>query len=160
MIYLSSNENYNKYDENEVESDKTFDKFKSLLSENLSKKEQYIRKFKDSIKLMLPIKETQSKLNELFPTFAELVKYFGITFCELIKKDEELLNILFNLLLKENMTKIIEEILFNIVRIYNYSSNERNFGDIIKVRLSQCFHNFPFQDSDLLKILSKCLLIK
>ena len=65
MIYLSSNENYNEYGENEVERDKTFDKFKSLLSENLSKKEQYIRKFKESIKTMLPIKETSSKSNEM-----------------------------------------------------------------------------------------------
>ena len=146
MIHLSSKEKNNEYDENEIEHDKTLYKIKSLLSQNLSKQEQYIIKFKESIKKIPSIKETQSELDKLFSTFADLVKYFGITFCELIKKDEELLNILFNLLLKENMTKIIEEILFNIVRIYNYSSNERNFGDIIKVRLSQCFHNFPFQE--------------
>ena len=69
------------------------------------------------------------------------MKYFDITFCELIKKDEELLNILFNLLLKENTAKMIEKILFIIIQIYNYCSKERNFGNVIKNRLSQCFHN-------------------
>ena len=73
------------------------------------------------------------------------MKYFGITFCELIKKDEELLDILFNLLIKENMTNI-EEIFHNIIQIYNYPSKERNFGDIIKDRLSQTFNNLPSQE--------------
>ena len=40
----------------------------------------------------------------------------------------------------------IEKILYNIIQIYNYPSKERNFGDIIKDRLSQTFHNLPSQE--------------
>ena len=94
MLHLNFEENNNEYDENEVEHDNTLDKVKSLLSANLSKQELYIVKFKDSIKEKISIKESPSELDELFSTFAELVKYFGITFCELIKRDEELLNLL------------------------------------------------------------------
>ena len=146
MLHLNFEENNNEYDENEVEHDNTLDKVKSLLSANLSKQELYIIKFKDSIKEIIYIMETPSKLDELFSTFAELVKYLGITFCELIKRDEELLNLLFNLLLQENMANKVQEIFFNILQIYNYSSKGINFGDIIKDRLSQCFCNFPLQE--------------
>ena len=146
MLHLNFEENNNEYDENEVEHDNTLDKVKSLLSANLSKQELYIIKFKGSIKEITSIKETQSELEELFSTFGELVKYFGITFCELIKRDEELLNLLFNLLLQENMANKVQEIFFNILQIYNYSSKRINFGDIIKDRLSQCYCNFPLQE--------------
>ena len=146
MLHLNFEENNNEYDENEVEHDNTLDKVKSLLSANLSKQELYIIKFKGSIKEITSIKETPSELDELFSTFAELVKYLGITFCELIKRDEELLNLLFNLLLQENMANKVQEIFFNILQIYNYSSEHRNFGDIIKDRLSQCYCNFPLQE--------------
>ena len=43
----------------------------------------------------------------------------------------------------------IEEIFHNIIQIYNYPSKERNFGDIIKDRLSQTFHNLPSQEKRL-----------
>ena len=146
MLHLNFEENNNEYDENEVEHDNTLDKVKSLLSANLSKQELYIIKFKGSIKEKISIKESPSELDELFSTFAELVKYFGITFCELIKRDEELLNLLFNLLLQENMANKVQEIFYNILQIYNYSSKGINFGDIIKDRLSQCYCNFPLQE--------------
>ena len=81
MIRLSFKENNNEYDENEDEHDKTFDKIKSLLSESLSKQEHYIKKFKEFIKTIPSIKETPYKLDKLFSTFAEVVKYFDITFC-------------------------------------------------------------------------------
>ena len=146
MLHLNFEENNNEYDENEVEHDNTLEKVKSLLSANLSKQELYIIKFKGSIKEKISIKESPSELDELFSTFAELVKYLGITFCELIKRDEELLNLLFNLLLQENMANQVQEIFCNILQIYNYSSEHRNFGDIIKDRLSQCYCNFPLQE--------------
>ena len=146
MLHLNFEENNNEYYENEVEHVNTLDKVKSLLSANLSKQELYIVKFKKKKKKKISIKESPSELDELFSTFAELVKYFGITFCELIKRDEELLNLLFNLLLQENMANQVQEIFCNILQIYNYSSEHRNFGDIIKDRLSQCFCNFPLQE--------------
>ena len=47
------------------------------------------------------------------------------------------------------MAKIIEKILFNIIIIYNYRSKKSNFGDVIKNRLSQWFHNLPSQEKRL-----------
>ena len=79
MIYINPKENNNKYEKDELEHEKTFDNIKSLLSKNLSRK-KYIRKLKDSIKKIPPIKGTPSELHKLFSTFAELVKYFSITF--------------------------------------------------------------------------------
>ena len=58
MFHLSSKEKNNEYDENEVEHDKTLYKIKSLQSQNLSKQEQCIIKFKESIKKIPSIKET------------------------------------------------------------------------------------------------------
>ena len=146
MHYLRFEESNDEYYENEAIHDQDFDEIKLALSSELSKQEKYIEKFKNAIINISKNKETPSELDKLFSTFSDLVEYFGITFCELIKKDEELLDILFDLLLKENMTNKIEDILFNIIKIYNYPSDEKNFGDIIKDRLCQVIHNLPSQE--------------
>ena len=146
MHYLRFEENNDEYYENEVSHDQVFDEIKLALSSELSKQEKYIEKFKNAIINISKNKETPSELDKLFSTFSGLVEYLGITFCELIKKDEELLDILFDLLLKENMTDKIEDILFNIIKIYNYPSDEKNFGDIIKDKLYQGFLNLPSQE--------------
>ena len=146
MHYLRFEESNDEYYENEVSHDQVFDEIKLALSSELSKQEKYIEKFKNAIINISKNKETPSELDKLFSTFSGLVEYLGITFCELIKKDEELLDILFDLLLKENMTDKIEDILFNIIKIYNYPSDEKNFGDIIKDRLDRGFHNLPSQE--------------
>ena len=113
MHYLRFEESNDEYYENEAIHDQAFDEIKLALSSELSKQEKYIEKFKNAIINISKNKETPSELDKLFSTFSGLVEYLGITFCELIKKDEELLDILFDLLLKENMTDKIEDILFN-----------------------------------------------
>ena len=113
MHYLRFEESSDEYYENEVSHDQVFDEIKLALSSELSKQEKYIEKFKNAIINISKNKETPSVLDKLFSNFSHLVEYLGITFCELIKKDEELLDILFDLLLKENMTDKIEHILFN-----------------------------------------------
>ena len=113
MHYLRFEESNDEFYENEASHDQAFDEIKLALSSELSKQEKYIEKFKNAIINISKNKETPSELDKLFSTFSGLVEYLGITFCELIKKDEELLDILFDLLLKENMTNKIENILFN-----------------------------------------------
>ena len=120
-------------------------KIQSLLSKHLSKQEHYIIIFKNSImKIALEKKETQSKLNRTLDIFSELIKFLGISFCELIKKEKELLDTLFKLSFNDNMKFKCQEILLNIIEIYNYNSRRRNFGDIIKERFTEYFPNFRF----------------
>ena len=89
-------------------------------------------------------KKESSKLSQMLELFSEIVKLMGITFCEIIKKDEKFLEEIFKLLLNKKMKKKCQQILFNIIQIYNFSSQRKNLGDVIRDRIAQSYENFSF----------------
>jgi hypothetical protein len=120
-------------------------KIKALLSQDLLKQERYIQIIKISIiNFNCGNKETPSKLCQILQRFCEFINYFGITFGEIIKKDKELIEGMFRLLFNDKIKKKCQQILLNIMKIYNYSTQRKNFGDIIRERLSQSFLDFSF----------------
>ena len=143
-------DNLAKNDKNEfpdisVYNNESISKIKSLLSQDLSKQEKYIKMIKTSImNANSGKKESLSKLSQMLEMFSEIVRLMGITFCEIIKNDENFMDELFKLLLNKKMKKKCQQILLNIIQIYNFSSQRKNFGDVIRDRIAQSFENFSF----------------
>lgn len=135
----------NEFPDISVYNNESISKIKSLLSQDLSKQEKYIKMIKTSImNTNSGKKESLSKLNQMLEMFSEIVRFIGITFCEIIKKDEKFLEEMFKLLLNKKMKKKCEQIFFNIIQIYNFSSQRKNFGDVIRDRIAKSYANFSF----------------
>lgn len=112
------------------------EKIRKVLGQSLLKQEKFLNIFKNSlIKLNDKEKSKTTQIIKLCSIFAELIKELGITFCELINDDKELLNILFLLFLDNKDSLEIQNIFINIIDIYNYDSCQSKFGQIIKERI-------------------------
>ena len=112
------------------------DKLKSVLRQSLLKQEKFLNIFKNSlIKLNDKEKGKTIHITKLCSFLADLIKELGITFCELINGDKELVNILLLLFLDNKDSMEIQNIFININNIYNYDSCQSKFRQIIQERI-------------------------
>ena len=112
------------------------DKLKSVLRQSLLKQEKFLNIFKNSlIKLNDKEKGKTIHITKLCSLLADLIKELGITFCELINGDKELVNILLLLFLDNKDSMEIQNIFININNIYNYDSCQSKFRQIIQERI-------------------------
>ena len=92
------------------------EKIRKVLGQSLLKQEKFLNIFKNSlIKLNDKEKSKTTQIIKLCSIFAELIKELGITFCELINDDRELLNILFLLFLDNKDSLEIQNIFITIL---------------------------------------------
>ena len=112
------------------------EKLRNVLSQSLLKQEKFLNIFKNSL-IKLNDKEQGKTIHitKLCSLLSELINELGITFCELINDDKELVNILFLLFLDNKDSVEIQNIFININNIYNYDSCQSKFGQIIKERI-------------------------
>ena len=139
--------NDDNYEDAAFYNDERISKIKTLLSQDLLKQERYIQILKASIiNFNYGKKETPSKFCQMLERFSQLINFFGITFCEIFKKDKTLIDEMFKLLFNNKTKKKCQQILMNIIQLYNYSSKRKNFGDVVRERIVQTFTNFSFTE--------------
>ena len=154
-----TNNDKNEFPDISVYNNESISKIKSLLSQDLLKQEKYIKMIKTSImNTNSGKKESLSKLNQMLEMFSEIVRFIGITFCEIIKKDEKFLEEMFKLLLNKKMKKKCEQII--LYKFIIFPLKEKISAMSSEIGLLNHMQIFPFLKKEIVLLKLNYLWMK